>query len=41
MLGEAANLHRASAKAALGYQFMMSRIDESQATLHATEAHDT
>lgn len=38
MLGEAANLHRAFPKAVLGYLFMMSRIDESQATQRKTKA---
>ena len=40
MLGEAANVHRAYPKAVLGYLFMMSRIDESQATQKATKRTD-
>lgn len=38
MLGEAANLHRAFPRTVLGYLFMMSRIDESQATQKKTKA---
>jgi Restriction endonuclease XhoI len=38
MLGEAVNLHRAFPQAVLGYLFMMSRVDESQATQKKTKA---
>lgn len=38
MLGEAANVHRAFPKTVLGYLFMMSRVDESQATQKRTKA---
>lgn len=37
MLGEAVNLHRRHPRAVLGYLFMMSRVDESQATQRKTE----
>jgi hypothetical protein len=38
MLGEAVSLHRAYPKAVLGYLFMMSRRDESVATVARTKA---
>jgi hypothetical protein len=38
MLGEAVSLHRAYPRAVLGYLFMMSRRDESEATKRRTDA---
>lgn len=39
MLGEAVNVHRRWPRAVLGYLFMMSRVDESQAMLKTRARH--